>query len=80
MIPVHVEQEFNAFDAELSGAGIMSKKFKLNKRLNFIPKYALDENFRDWVHQAEELFIKEICEKSKLSDKKIGFNILLKAK
>lgn len=80
MIPVHVEQEFNAFDAELSGAGIMSKKFKLNKLLNFIPEYAPDENFQDWVHQAEERFIKEICEKSKLSDRKIGFNILLKAK
>jgi len=39
MIPVHVEQEFNAF----------------------LPEYAPDESFRDWVHQAEERFIKEIC-------------------
>lgn len=61
MIPVHVEQEFNAFDAGLSGAGIMSKKFKLNKLIDFIPNYSPDENFREWVHQAEERFIKEIC-------------------
>ena len=39
MIPVHVEQEFNAYDASLSGAGISSSKFKLNKLLNFIPNY-----------------------------------------
>lgn len=61
MIPVHIEQEFNAFDASLSGAGISSKKFKLNKLLNFIPNYRPDEHFREWVHCAEEIFIREIC-------------------
>ncbi len=61
MIPVHIEQEFNAHDASLSGAGISSKKFKLNKLLNFIPYYQPDPNFSDWVHRAEEIFIKEIC-------------------
>lgn len=60
MIPVHVEQEFNAYDASLSGAGISGKKFKMNKLLEFIPNYAPDENFQHWVHQAEERFIKEI--------------------
>lgn len=60
MIPVHIEQEFNAYDASLSGAGISSKKFKLNKLLEFIPKYSPDEDFQDWVHRAEELFMKEI--------------------
>ena len=61
MIPVHVEQEFNAYDASLSGAGISSSKFKLNKLLNFIPNYRPDECFREWVHQAEDRFIREIC-------------------
>lgn len=61
MIPVHIEQEFNAFDAGLSGAGISSKKFKLNKLLNFMPYYRPDPNFRNWVHRAEEIFIREIC-------------------
>ena len=36
MIPVHIEQEFNAYDAGLSGAGIGSKKFDLDKLLDFI--------------------------------------------
>jgi len=53
MVPVHIEQEFNAYDASLSGAGIMSKKFNLDKLIAFIPKYKPDENFREWVEQAE---------------------------
>lgn len=60
MIPVHLEQEFNAFDAGLSGAGITAKKFNLSKLIEFIPEYKPDEDFRDWVHRAEEMFIKEL--------------------
>ncbi len=60
MVPVHVEQEFNAYDASLSGAGIQGKRFNLEKLISFIPGYTPDENFRDWVHQAEERFIREI--------------------
>jgi len=62
MIPVHVEQEFNVFDASLSGVGIPAKKFNLSNLIDFIPNYNPDPNFRDWVHQAEERFVKEICE------------------
>jgi len=65
MIPVHVEQEFNAYDASLSGAGIMGKKFNLDKLIAFIPEYKPDEHFREWVGQAEERFIKEICGEEK---------------
>ena len=61
MVPVHVEQEFNAYDAGLSGVGIAAKKFKLSKLIQFIPTYAPDTHFREWVHQAEDRFMKEIC-------------------
>ena len=61
MIPVHVEQEFNAYDATLSGAGITGKRFELDRLVDFIPYYKPDETFLDWVHQAEERFIQEIC-------------------
>lgn len=61
MIPVHVEQEFNAYDASLSGAGVAGKRFELDRLIDFIPRYQPDERFRDWVHQAEERFVKEIC-------------------
>ncbi len=60
MIPVHVEQEFNAYDASLSGVGISGKKFNLSNLIEFIPNYNPDPNFRDWVYQAEERFIKEV--------------------
>lgn len=62
MIPVHIEQEFNAYDAALSGAGICCTKFKIDELLNFIPHYRPDEAFRDWVLQAEDRILKEICE------------------
>ena len=61
MVPVHVEQEFNAYDASFSGLGISAKEFKLNKLIEYIPKYVPDEHFREWVHQAEARFIEEIC-------------------
>jgi len=61
MIPVHVEQEFNAHDAVLSGAGIAGRRFDLDRLIDFIPRYRPDERFRDWVHQAEERFVREIC-------------------
>ncbi len=60
MIPVHVEQEFNAYDASLSGVGVPGKKFHMDKLIAFIPNYSPDQGFRDWVHQAEERFIEEI--------------------
>ncbi|MBK5196006.1 MAG: glycosyltransferase [Proteiniphilum sp.] len=61
MIPVHVEQEFNAYDAALSGAGITGRKFDLDRLIEFIPDYSPDSNFKAWADQAEERFIKEIC-------------------
>ena len=61
MVPVHIEQEFNAYDAGLSGAGVTAKKFNLDKLMAFIPEYKPDEDFREWVGQAEARFIKEIC-------------------
>lgn len=63
MIPVHLEQEFNAYDAGLSGAGITGKKFNLSRLIEFIPEYSPDEGFREWVHKAEEMFMKELCYK-----------------
>jgi len=65
MVPVHVEQEFNAYDASISGVGISARKFKLSELIEFIPQYAPDEHFREWVHQAEIRFIKEICDNYK---------------
>lgn len=78
MIPVHVEQEFNAYDASLSGAGISSKKFNLDKLIRFIPKYLPDPTFNAWVDTAEERIISVLCEKK--SRKRIGVDIFLSPK
>lgn len=53
MIPVHVEQECNAWDAMRTGAGIVASSFDLDGLLEFIPEYHPDENFRDWADCAE---------------------------
>ena len=60
MIPVHIEQECNAFDAMQSGAGIASEEFDLTKLLCFLPAYAPDTSFADWVKCADKFFLKEL--------------------
>ncbi|MDR0603261.1 MAG: hypothetical protein LBG80_03045 [Bacteroidales bacterium] len=39
MIPAHIEQECNAFDAAISGAGIAASEFNLSNLLEFVPSY-----------------------------------------
>ncbi|GHT31924.1 glycosyl transferase [Bacteroidia bacterium] len=60
MIPVHIEQECNAFDAMHSGAGIAAEEFNLTKLLRFLPVYRPDTDFPDWVSRAEDFFLKEL--------------------
>ena len=60
MIPVHIEQECNAFDAMHSGAGIACDEFNLTKLLQFLPVYRPDTTFGDWVNRADEFFLKEL--------------------
>ena len=62
MVPTHIEQECNAYDAALSGAGIISKQFELNSLLDFIPQYQPNNEFRDWVKEAETEFLRELEE------------------
>jgi len=60
MIPVHIEQECNAFDAMHSGAGIASEEFDLTKLLRFLPVYRPDTSFPEWVNGADDFFLKEL--------------------
>lgn len=53
MIPVHVEQECNAWDAMQAGAGIAASSFDLDGLLDFVPGYKPDEKFREWADGAE---------------------------
>lgn len=60
MVPAHIEQECNAFDAMHVGAGISSGSFDLDALLNFIPSYQPDENFRNWAQSARSVIYQEI--------------------
>lgn len=60
MVPAHIEQECNAYDAMLSNAGITDDKFNLDKLLDFSKAFKPDTNFRRWVHSAEYTIINNI--------------------
>jgi uncharacterized protein (TIGR00661 family) len=60
MIPAHIEQECNAFDAINSGAGIASDTFDLSNLLEFIPSYQPDTNFVEWVNKGRFMFINSL--------------------
>lgn len=60
MVPVHIEQECNAFDAQRAGAGIRCTCFDLTRLLQFIPSYHPSSGFRRWVSCADTLITAEI--------------------
>jgi uncharacterized protein (TIGR00661 family) len=57
MIPAHIEQECNAFDAAISGAGITADEFNLSKLLEFVPSYRPDTTFSTWVNNANTMLV-----------------------
>ncbi|MDR2287113.1 MAG: glycosyltransferase [Prevotellaceae bacterium] len=60
MIPAHIEQECNAFDAVNSGAGISAGKFNLSNLLEFLPSYQPNTTFADWVNRGNFMFINNL--------------------
>lgn len=59
MIPVHIEQICNAFDAMRSGAGRVADRFDLDALLELSERYVPDSCFREWVDQAHWLIMRE---------------------
>jgi uncharacterized protein (TIGR00661 family) len=57
MIPAHIEQECNAFDAMNAGAGIVSDEFDLSKLLEFLPSYQPNTVFVHWANKSNSLFL-----------------------
>ncbi len=53
MVPAHIEQECNAHDAMLAGAGIVSDDFELDRLLDFSRHYRPDSRFVFWVNNAD---------------------------
>jgi uncharacterized protein (TIGR00661 family) len=57
MIPAHIEQECNAFDAMHVGAGIASDEFNLSKLLEFLSSYQPKTTMVSWINQSNSLFL-----------------------
>jgi len=55
MVPAHIEQECNAYDAMLAGAGIIDTDFSLSRLLDFSGKYSPNANFVFWANNVSLL-------------------------
>jgi len=61
MVPTHFEQEINAADAVLAGAGIVSTSYDIEKLLEYIESApAKSDTFKKWVDTAEEIIIYQL--------------------
>jgi len=79
MVPTHIEQACNAFEASLAGAGIVADKFDLKQLLDYIPDYQKKTDFRDWVQQAHWHILKEFqTEGKELLDNRLGYRFIFK--
>ena len=62
MVPAHIEQDCNAYDAMRAGAGIISDSFDLESLLRFTGRYTPNRNFTSWVRSCERRIIFELEE------------------
>ena len=60
MVPVHIEQECNGYDAAKSGAGVVSHNFDMDKLFDLMQNYVPNVEFRAWCDSAEQRIISEI--------------------
>ena len=59
MVPTHIEQACNAYDAALSGAGIVADCFDLDRLSELSKNHSGNVSFRHWVKQADWLILRE---------------------
>ncbi|MDB9195505.1 glycosyltransferase family protein, partial [Parabacteroides distasonis] len=62
MVPTHIEQACNAYDASLSGAGVVADCFDLDALLSISESHVENPVFRHWVKQADWLILREFRE------------------
>ncbi|WP_300728033.1 glycosyltransferase family protein [uncultured Bacteroides sp.] len=60
MVPAHIEQECNAYDAMQNGAGIADTNFDLGRLLEFTAQYRPNQQFRYWVRSASYAILNEV--------------------
>ena len=59
MVPTHIEQACNAYDAALSGAGIVADCFDLDRLSELSKNHSGNMSVRHWVKQADWLILRE---------------------
>ncbi len=62
MVPSHIEQKCNAFDAVRGGAGISSDFFDLSALLSFAEGFSPDGTFPEWARSARSFILEELVE------------------
>jgi uncharacterized protein (TIGR00661 family) len=63
MMPANrqIEQQCNALDASLAGAGIWGFDFDLNRFLDYLPRHPASKGaFREWVESAAERYLERL--------------------
>lgn len=60
MVPAHIEQECNAFDAVRNGAGVTDEDFNLERLLAFSETYRPNPDFMRWAKSAEHVIVDEL--------------------
>lgn len=60
MVPSHIEQEINAFDAVRSGAGVAGDRFDMDALLEFSKTFDKDGSFAAWADSAADIIVKEL--------------------
>ncbi|GHT14042.1 glycosyl transferase [Bacteroidia bacterium] len=79
MVPTHIEQACNAYEASQSGAGIVANDFDFEKLLDYIPSYRKKPDFQEWVQQADWYILKEFnFEKKELLEHRLGYRFTFK--
>lgn len=59
MVPTHIEQSCNAYEAAKAGAGIVSNTFDLDKLIEYTDTYEEKTDFRTWAQKSEKYWMKE---------------------
>lgn len=60
MVPSHIEQEINAFDATRNGAGVACDRFDLSRLVEFTDHFKPEPGFVEWARSASDLIIREL--------------------
>lgn len=64
MVPAHIEQDCNAYDAAKSGAGIISPDFDLQRLIEFSERFRPNPDFARWARGCESALLELIEEQS----------------